>query len=371
MGKKLTNEKVDNRLIDRNIKSIGEYINNHTSIEWECIVCKHKWFTAPVSILTHGTGCPSCTGQAPLTNEKVDTRLIGRNIERIGECAGVSTNIEWKCVDCKHNWLATPGNVLNHGTGCPMCTRNKAFSTNHDVDARLVGRNIKRIGEYVRTSAHLKWRCTVCNCHWMAKPNDVLDHGTGCPDCASTATLSADDIDRRLIGKNIKRIGEYVDIQTHIVWECLVCKHKWIAKPDKILNAGTGCTRCVSTVSKSETVWLNFLNVPDTLNNRQVRGLIHTNKKYKVDGYIPETNTIYEFWGDYWHGNPIKYPPDTINVSAGRTFGELYQKTLKKRQMILDAGYNLVEVWESEFIKVNNKNNVAAEIHIKMKVIKS
>ena len=29
------------------------------------------------------------------------------------------------------------------------------------------------------------------------------------------------------------------------------------------------------------------------------------NSKYKADGYCKENNTIYEFLGDFWHGNPL------------------------------------------------------------------
>ncbi len=35
--------------------------------------------------------------------------------------------------------------------------------------------------------------------------------------------------------------------------------------------------------------------------------------RYKADGYCSETNTIYEFHGDYWHGNPSKFSPTDIN----------------------------------------------------------
>lgn len=34
---------------------------------------------------------------------------------------------------------------------------------------------------------------------------------------------------------------------------------------------------------------------------------------YKADGYCKETNTIYEFHGDFWHGNPYIFKNDTFN----------------------------------------------------------
>ena len=72
--------------------------------------------------------------------------------------------------------------------------------------------------------------------------------------------------------------------------------------------------------------------------------------RYKVDGFCKETNTVYEFHGDYWHGNPNKYTPEHINTTINCTMGELYQKTLKREQHIRDLGYNLIVKWESDFI---------------------
>jgi len=71
-------------------------------------------------------------------------------------------------------------------------------------------------------------------------------------------------------------------------------------------------------------------------------------KHYKVDGYCEETKTIYEFHGDYYHGNPAIYAPETINTTVNKTMGELYQATLN-REEFLRNGWNLVVIWESEW----------------------
>lgn len=70
--------------------------------------------------------------------------------------------------------------------------------------------------------------------------------------------------------------------------------------------------------------------------------------KYRADGYCQETNTIYEFHGDYWHGNPLLFESSVINEVIGKTMGELYQKTIIKEEEIRGLGYNLVVKWETE-----------------------
>jgi G:T-mismatch repair DNA endonuclease (very short patch repair protein) len=77
------------------------------------------------------------------------------------------------------------------------------------------------------------------------------------------------------------------------------------------------------------------------------------NTKFSADGYCKETNTIYEFHGDFWHGNPNLYDTNDINKRNDKTFGELYQKTLEREQQIIDYGYNLVVMWEHDWKKIN------------------
>jgi len=71
--------------------------------------------------------------------------------------------------------------------------------------------------------------------------------------------------------------------------------------------------------------------------------------KYKADGYHAETNTIYEFHGDFWHGNPEKYSESSVNPINKKTYGELYQNTLKRELEIRNLGYNLISIWENDF----------------------
>jgi len=40
-----------------------------------------------------------------------------------------------------------------------------------------------------------------------------------------------------------------------------------------------------------------------------------------------------------------------MNKRSKKTFGELYQKTLNREALIINAGYNLVVMWESDFKK--------------------
>jgi hypothetical protein len=77
-------------------------------------------------------------------------------------------------------------------------------------------------------------------------------------------------------------------------------------------------------------------------------------KKLTLNNFISrsKTNTIYEFNGDFWHGNPAVYKPDDINFFNKNKFGVLHQNTLEKEKIILGAGYKLISIWEYDFKKM-------------------
>ena len=74
--------------------------------------------------------------------------------------------------------------------------------------------------------------------------------------------------------------------------------------------------------------------------------------KVRVDGYDPQTHTVYEFHGCEFHGC-IKCRPRNRQIKPwhhpDRTIDELYRGTLKKTEMLHQAGYRVVVEWECDF----------------------
>jgi len=96
--------------------------------------------------------------------------------------------------------------------------------------------------------------------------------------------------------------------------------------------------------------WIKWLNNPNIIPHFNIK--IPSGKWYFVDGFDPITNTIYEFNGDFWHGNPEIHKPNDINNKNKRTFGELYQATINRKQELISLGYKYVDIWESDWEKI-------------------
>ena len=76
----------------------------------------------------------------------------------------------------------------------------------------------------------------------------------------------------------------------------------------------------------------------------------------QVDGWCEKTNTVYEFHGDVYHGNPTIYSEEDLchPYDKSVTAGELYEKTMQKENAITSRGFNLVTMWESDWDKIES-----------------
>ena len=94
-------------------------------------------------------------------------------------------------------------------------------------------------------------------------------------------------------------------------------------------------------------------------NGKEFRIELGHDKYYLADGYCSKTNTVYEFNGDYWHGNPDVYDADAINKSTKTSFGELYKNTVRKENMLTKMGFKVVSIWENDWVKqLTPKNHI-------------
>jgi hypothetical protein len=123
----------------------------------------------------------------------------------------------------------------------------------------------------------------------------------------------------------------------------IICKyHGVFIQSAKNHMRGQNCPRCKNYISKSEIDFLNLMNVP--LNSRQIYI-----GKYKIDGI--KENIIYEFLGDYWHGNPQKFNSNDINERCNISYGKLFNRTFDKFKILKKMGYKIRYIWETEWKK--------------------
>jgi hypothetical protein len=268
--------------------------NSHKRVWWKCQY-GHEWQTTVKDRHQKRTGCPYCAGNKP-TPER---NLVSEASELVKEWHFEKNTIApelvapfsnkkfwWRCIK-GHEWQS---NVLNrrNGSGCPFCAGRYASSQHN-----LLVDNPKLASE---------WHS---NKNGTTKPSDVTPSSS-------------------------KRVW----------WHC-PNGHEWIASINKRRHY-PGCPFCLNRVSKKGTTWLDALGVPER------ERYIPIGRGTTVDGFDPNSNTVYEFLGDYWHSNPDRFDQDQTNPSNKQKFGVLYVKTIDKLDALVNAGYRVIYRWESE-----------------------
>jgi len=70
--------------------------------------------------------------------------------------------------------------------------------------------------------------------------------------------------------------------------------------------------------------------------------------RLSVACYRPETKTVYEFFGCFWHGHTCQPFRDVATLS-GDTLAERYERTMSLLEQITRACYQVKVQWECEY----------------------
>jgi len=163
-----------------------------------------------------------------------------------------------------------------------------------------------------------------------------------------TKLLSDPEYRSRLIGTEYTSLESYKGLGTKILHKHNKCGYEWLVIPNNLLR-GSNCPRCSKKpYSKIAIKWLESfkLNILHAENGGEqvIAG-------YKVDGYDPDTNTVYEFHGDVYHGNLDRFNPDDTPHPYNRelTADQLWEATFNKMNNLSKVS-NVIYIWENDYL---------------------
>ena len=67
------------------------------------------------------------------------------------------------------------------------------------------------------------------------------------------------------------------------------------------------------------------------------------NGKISVDVFIPASNLVIEWWGDYWHGHPSK-----VKTAPDKSQQNRMNLDVSQRKYLETCGYKVLTFWEHE-----------------------
>ncbi len=315
------------------------YVSSHANIIWTHIspYCghTHEWTVSIDSRIRQQSGCPHCAKHFNGIMKCCEKGTVIKDIELMktwdnenNNAACIYSNqftcgsnqiVHWKCLqtckdqpDCKHEWLSTICNRKRRG--CPYCKhgshnqrpccKNKSFAS-WDKSEKLLcycsDNLFKPEDILINSHRKVKFNCYNCNRIFVRRLEQVTEHNAWCPRCSPNGIS-------KIACSYFDEYENYYGVKVqHIHFDSF-----------------------------------GFANGDEHV-------VIIGKKKYRIDGFIPETKTAIEFHGDYWHGNPqIFKENDLFSKRRNITYGDQYRRTIKKME-ILSKSVNLKFVWEKSF----------------------
>lgn len=248
-------------------------------------------------------------------------------------------------------------------TGCPKCyhdSHRKTLAKFIEQSIAVHGNKYNyKLVVYIDTRTKVE---IICQTHGVFEQGPA-EHikGVGCPDCAADRRSKTNNqffVEARMEHGEYYSYGKTVYKRRNqpVIITCPV-HDDFIQTPEEHLKKG--CEKCNNyggiKTSKPSLEWLGLMAVRFGINIQHSRNggeFRIPDTRYHVDGYSSMANTVFEFHGDYWHGNPKVFWPDDINPTVGLSYGELYARTMKKKAYIERMGYNYICMWENEWNRI-------------------
>jgi hypothetical protein len=313
-------------------------------------------------------GCPMCSKPYKLTTELFISKAKEIHGDKY-DYSAVNYDVGKNKIQiiCKNHGLfeQLPQNHLK-GYNCPECAGTLVKRETFIKRAKEIHRD-KYDYSNIEFIDMLKPINILCNIHGIFQqiPTNHL-HSNGCYKCSGITRNTEDFVNKcKIIHNNVFDYSKvnYENTRKQVI---IICKNHGEFKqtPNDHLS-GYGCIRCgKGNYSKVCIKWLNDIMNNDNIfiqhmGNIGEKVIMINDKKYKVDGFCETSNTIYEFYGDIWHGNPNRFNKETLNPLCKIRYGELYENTIKRENELKNAGYNIITIWENDYKRnVSFKKNI-------------
>ena len=287
---------------------------------------------------------------AKLTTEVFKNRAIKIHNNKYDYSRVIYKNYRTKVIIIcsQHGEFLQLAKVHLSGSGCMRCSGLEKLTTECFIEKANTIHNGKYDYSKVKYENIVSKIIVICTKHseFLQRPKNHLE-GYGCKYCADT-TWTKDKFMK--IGNKIhdnKYNYSKVEYKNYNIKVIIICPQhgQFLQSPDSHITKQSGCPKCTRRISKSSIKWLDKIEKQNNIKLKREFYLSINNKRVFVDGFSSKTNTCYEYYGNYWHGNPEFYNSNNINPHSKKTYGELYQRTLKRERLIKSAGYNLITKW--------------------------
>lgn len=289
-------------------------------------------------------------------------RQANPKINLVSPYEGLNHPIRVGCPKCSKAFTLPAAWRLYKPVACDSCKKSPKLLSHEEFVSRVESRYGKRLSvlsTYEGASKPVTIRCDKGHAFTRAHAGEYLTGTGGCRQCADEALKWTETKLRKAMKESSPTVRMQEPYKGHCMtkhrFKCLKCTGEWMCAPSSVLHKKSACPVCAknSRVSNIALAWLErearrrriVIEHGGNVGEQTVPGT-----RFKVDGINWRSRTVFEFYGDAWHGNPKLYKPSEISMPQTKmTAGQLYARTLERERKLKSLGYKLVTIWESDF----------------------
>lgn len=342
---------------------VGTYVNTstkilhrhkHTNLEWLCSPEKFKLGVSHPKISRVNGSVAKRTHEeyvAWVNNNRPNYEVIGTYVNvktKIAHCH-TETGTEWLCSPEKFMKGTKPTSL----TKCRRWTKDDYvhYIKHHKIPVEL-------IGSFTNQQTITRHVCTISGKQFFIAPKRIINN----PKFEYRQVVKNTDDYKIWLSQHYPELvitEPYINSHVKINHLHVDTGVSWRVKPNNVIQGQQHPSDRLNGASHRSVEWLSRIAQSDGVEIRHKLngGEVPLEGIGKVDGFCEATNTVYEFHGDFWHGNPRLFPPEDTNPVIGVPFGRLYDQTKLREQTINQLGYNLVTIWETDYLSAVDRGD--------------
>lgn len=161
-----------------------------------CIIGHEEWVANVGNLVDSGSGCPKC-GLILSANKrrksemdvicKINKSLNIKFVRWASEYRNGRSKAICRCDIDGFEWPALIDDLIVKGSGCPQCSGNRRWTSGEremQINSLPNIQFVRWSGEYRNQLSRAICRCKVDGFEWSTTVNNLLSHGSRCPQCA-------------------------------------------------------------------------------------------------------------------------------------------------------------------------------------------
>ena len=169
----------------------GHYKNSYSKANVRCLVDEFEWISTVNDLVNTGRGCPQCSGNRKwASEERIEHINSLNNIEFVSWVYGYKngkSKANVRCMKDGFEWAASVSNLVNHGNGCPNCSKKRIWTADERIEQINKLENIEFVcwvDYHNGNGSKANVKCEIDGFEWAASVSNLVNQGNGCPKCA-------------------------------------------------------------------------------------------------------------------------------------------------------------------------------------------